>query len=227
MKKNDLKVSVIVRTYNSANFVCFAIDSALNQTLDKKFYEIVVIDDGSKDTTLDILKKYGKKIRLIKQKHLGPTESTNNGILKSRGQYIALLDSDDYFVKNYLEKMIEPFLKNKSIDYVYCDYLEKYKNKQKKVSLKNNIFKTIATAIMFKKELFNKIGFYDKKLFFAEYDLLIRIMKNNKKGKYIPIPLYVYVRNENSLTFNRKRVEEGMFQLGKKYGDIVKKIRKY
>ena len=230
---NMKDITVIIRTYNSAAFVKKAIDSALNQTLNKKFYEILVVDDGSADTTLDILKNnYGNEIKIIKQKHLGASVATNNGILKSRGQYIILLDSDDEFLPDILKKMFSEFKKNNLIDFVYCDYFETLQpgsgqEKKKKVSLKNNIFKTIATAILFKKKLFNEIGFYDKKFFFAEYDFLIKLIKSKKIGKHIPVPLYVYVRNKNSLTSNLNAVKTGIAQLKEKYGNIAEKIRKY
>lgn len=228
MTKEKLKISVIVRTYNSEKFVSDAIESALNQTLDKKLYEIIVVDDGSKDSTLDILeKKYRNKLRIIKQNHLGASSATNKGILESKSEYITLLDSDDIFLPGILEKMLSEFKKDELIDFVYCDYFEKSGNKKKKVSLKNNIFKTIATAIMFKKELFDEIGFYNRKFFFAEYDFLLKLIKNKKIGRHIPVPLYIYRRNKNSLTSDLNLIRRGMDQLKKKYGDIVKKIRKY
>ena len=229
MKNNKPKISVIIRTYNSGKFVKKAIDSALRQTLNKELYEILVIDDGSEDNTLDILKNYKGKIRLIHQEHLGGTPATNRGILESRGKYVTLLDSDDQFLPYTLEKMLKEFEKDKFADFVYCDYFEKpfYGVKRKKVSLKKNIFNSLATAIMFKKELFKELGLNNKDFVFAEYDFLLRMMKAKKIGKHLPIPLYVYIRTEGSLTFDEKVVEKGISQLRKKYGKITEKIRKY
>lgn len=224
-----IKVSVIIRTYNSEKFLKKAINSVLNQTLDKKFYEILVVDDGSTDSTIDILKNYKKKIKLVQQKHLGATPATNRGILESRGKYITLLDSDDQFLPNTLEKMLKEFKKKKSVDFVYCDYFEKplLDGEKKKVSLKKNIFNGLATAIMFKREVFQELGLYNKDFVFAEYDFLLRIMKAKKIGRHIPIPLYTYIRTEGSLTFDKKVVEKGINQLREKYGKIAEKIRKY
>lgn len=229
MPNSKVKISVIVRAYNSGKFVKKAIDSALNQTLDKSFYEILAIDDGSEDDTLDILKKYKGKIRLIHQEHLGGSPATNRGILKSRGRYITLLDSDDQFLPHTLERMLREFENNKSVDFVYCDYFEKPLSggRRKKISLGKNIFNSLATAIMFKKEVFQKLGLYNKDFIFAEYDFLLRLMKAKKVGKHIPIPLYVYIRTKGSLTFDTKVVEKGINQLRKKYGKIAEKIRKY
>lgn len=222
-------ISVVIRTYNSSKTVCKAVDSALNQTLDKNLYEIIVVDDQSSDNTVDSLKnKYGDKIKVMQQKHLGPAETTNNGIKQSSGKYVTMLDSDDFLETTALEKMLGIFNKDKSADFVYCDYFEITDVGKKKISPKKNIFKTIGCGIMFKRELFDKFGFYDKSLIFSEYDFLIKLINNGKKGKHISIPLYNYVRSKNSLTADNSRVLKGMAQLEKKYGkDIIKKIRKY
>jgi glycosyltransferase involved in cell wall biosynthesis len=226
--KKPKKISVIIRTYNSAKTVYESVNSALNQTLDRNLYEIIVIDDASKDNTVDILKNnYGNKIRLIKQKHSGPTKTTNNAIKECAGEYVTMLDSDDTFEPETLEKMIEVFDKDKSIDFAYCDYFEVIKNKKKRISLKKNIFKALGCGIIFKTELFKKLGLYDESLIFSEYDFLIKLINDKKKGKHIAVPLYNYRRNNGSLTFNPDWVNEGFKQLRQKYGDIVKKIRRY
>ena len=227
MKNKELKISVIIRAYNSAKFISKAVESALNQTLNKKHYEVLVVDDGSKDNTSDVLKRYNKKIRIIRQKNLGPATATNKGILKSKGEYIILLDSDDQFLPDILEKMLSQFENNQLIDFAYCDYFEKNGNTKKKISLKNNIFNSLACAIMFKKKLFNEVGLYDKNMIFGEYDLLIKLIKNKRIGKHIPVPLYIYNRIKNSLTSDSNMVETGIWQLKEKYGDVADKIRSY
>ncbi len=221
-------ISVIIRTYNSSQFVCKAVDSALKQTLDKKLYEIIVVDDGSKDNTLQILQNtYGKKIRVVKSKHRGPASISEFGILKSKGEYFTFLDSDDEFLPDILKKMLEVLKKDSIIDFAYCDYFEKIGPKKKIVSLKSNIFNSIATAVMFRKKTFKKINFHTPGMIFGEYDRLIRLLKNNKIGKHIPVPLYVYIRTKGSLTSNSAWVKKGIDQLREKYGNIVEKIRKY
>ena len=225
--KEDVKISVIVRTYNSESTVREALDSVIEQSIDRKKYEILVVDDGSTDNTLNILEEYGNRIRVVKQKHTGPVGATNRGIAESKGVFITLLDSDDVFLKNTLKKMEQGFL-SKFVDYVYCDYFERFGKRGKKVvSLKENIFKTIGCGIMFRKELFNRVGLFDKKFIFAEYDFLVRLIRNKIQGKYISSPLYIYRRNEKSLTFNKEFVREGLKQLRKVHGSMVDKIREY
>lgn len=221
-------ISVIVRSYNSASFMRKALDSALNQTLDKKCYEVLVIDDGSQDNTIDILEnEYARQVRLVKQNHMGLRRAVYEGIRESRGKYIIFLDSDDEFKPEILKRMIDVFQKDPLIDFVYCDYFEKNEEITTKVLLKNNIFNSLWCAIMFKKELFEDIGLPDENLFFAEYEFLIRLINNGKIGKHIPEPLYIYYRGKSTLTSDKKMVEKGIKQIREKYGSIADKIRKY
>ena len=97
------KASVIIVNYNNATFLGNCIDSILNQSY--KDIEIIVVDDKSKDNSVEILKKYKNKINLIrniKQTSYGSYNQINSchkGFLKSKGKYILLLDSDDFFKK--------------------------------------------------------------------------------------------------------------------------------
>lgn len=99
------KVSVIIPAYNREEFIVEAIDSILNQTY--KDFEIIVVDDGSTDNTKQKLEPFKSKIRLIKQKNSERAVARNNGIKNSSGAYIALLDSDDVWIKDKLEKQVE------------------------------------------------------------------------------------------------------------------------
>src|SRR5690349_3602213 len=87
------KVSVIIPTYNRAQFIARAVDSVLEQTY--KDFEIIVIDDGSSDNTQEILKAYEGKIRYVYQQNKGISAARNRGIQEAKGEYIAFLDSDD------------------------------------------------------------------------------------------------------------------------------------
>ena len=100
-------VSVVMPVYNSSSFLNKSIESVQNQTLND--IEIICVDDGSTDDSLDILidlnDKYGN-IKIICQENSGPGIARNNGIKNAYGEYIAFLDSDDIFLDNFaLEKM--------------------------------------------------------------------------------------------------------------------------
>lgn len=223
----EIKISVIIRTHNSANFVKNAVHSVLNQMIPKELYEILVIDDGSTDATKDILKNYGNKIRLVEGRELGAVKSANLGIENSRGEYVILLDSDDVFEPNALEEMLTA-IQDSYADLVYCDYFEKdiENSKIKTISLKDNIFNSVAGGILFKKLLLKELGGYDESLIFPEYDLLIKLMRKKYKYTHVPISLFTYIRHKRSLTADKEIVKKGFKQLFDKYGEI-NGLRKY
>lgn len=107
-KINYPKVSIIMPVYNASKFLNEAIDSVINQTY--KNWELIAVDDGSKDNSLEILKDYSKKyknIRVFKnKKNLGVGKTTNYALSKARGKFIARFDSDDYMPSYRIEKQV-------------------------------------------------------------------------------------------------------------------------
>jgi len=97
------QVSVIIPAYNQAKYLESAIQSALSQTYQD--YEIIVVDDGSTDNTPLIAGRFVKNIRYIRQDNQGLGGARNTGIRIANGHFVALLDSDDQWVPNFLEKM--------------------------------------------------------------------------------------------------------------------------
>ena len=106
MNNCDIKVSVIMPVYNASDFIAAAIDSVLSQTL--KEIELICIDDGSTDNSLDILKEYqanDDRVRIVTETNAGPAIARNNGIRRARGEYLAFLDADDFFESTFLEEL--------------------------------------------------------------------------------------------------------------------------
>ena len=106
MKNSDIKVSVIMPVYNASAFLAPAIDSVLGQTL--REIELICIDDGSTDGSLDILKEYqanDERVRIVTETNAGPAIARNNGIRRARGEYLAFLDADDFFESTLLEEL--------------------------------------------------------------------------------------------------------------------------
>jgi len=226
MNQNLSKITVIIRAYNPGDSIKSAIKSVLSQTLDSSFYETVIIDDGSTEDLAKILGEFNNNIKVIRQRHLGPVGAANTGIKNSKGEYIILLDSDDTFSPSILEEMINIFSENNDIDFVYCDYYEKVPGKKAGVvSLKDNIFNSVAAGIMFKKSVLEQVGGYNENFVFAEYDLLIRLKEKGCKGRHIPRPLYSYKRRSGSITSDKKKIDFAKEQIKKKYGEI--NIRAY
>lgn len=104
----DIELSVIMPIYNGDKNLEETIDSLLNQTL--KTFEIICVDDGSTDESVNILKKYNKsddRIKLLKQNHKGAGAARNLGLSVALGNYVVFLDSDDIFFETMLDKIVE------------------------------------------------------------------------------------------------------------------------
>ena len=111
-------ITVIIPTYNKADFISQTIESVLQQTY--KNFEIVIIDDCSSDNTEGVAQKYlSGKIRYFKHKtNWGPGATFNDGIKKARTEYITLIASDDILLPAHLELVINEFKKDKKIETV-------------------------------------------------------------------------------------------------------------
>ena len=114
------KVSVIIPVYNVEKYLRECLDSVVNQTL--REIEIICVDDGSTDSSLDILKEYASKdnrITVIGQQNLHAGVARNAGLAVARGEYLSFLDSDDFFELNMLAEMYNTAKKDGS-DTVIC-----------------------------------------------------------------------------------------------------------
>jgi glycosyltransferase involved in cell wall biosynthesis len=113
--------SIVIPSFKSAHMIADALESVFTQTY--KNYEIIVINDGSPDTALleDKLLPYRDRIIYIRQENKGPGGARNTGILKSRGEFIAFLDSDDQWLPEHLSDMWELLQKNPALDLAYAD----------------------------------------------------------------------------------------------------------
>lgn len=185
-RKNNIAVSVIIPTYNRGWILNEAIDSVLSQTF--KDYELIVVDDGSDDNTAEILKNYSKKIRIIYQENQGVSAARNRGIVSSNGRFIALLDSDDLWLPEKLNRQIS-FFRNYP-DAIICQTQEIWIRNGKRVNpgkrhkkLSGMIFEpslslclVSPSAVMFKRELIDKVGLFDEAFPACEdYDLWLRV----------------------------------------------------
>ncbi len=113
-------VTVIIPSYNHAIFLNECIDSVLLQ--DYPAIEVVVVDDGSTDGSLEILRAYGNKILLIEQCGGRQARARNLALAVARGEYVAFLDSDDRYRSGRIRCAVEVFLNNSAIDVVWSDY---------------------------------------------------------------------------------------------------------
>jgi glycosyltransferase involved in cell wall biosynthesis len=195
-------VSLIITSYNYAQYVERAIRSALDQSLSKSEYEILVINDCSTDRTVDVLSNYTEEVRVFNlEKNLGLSGARNFGIQKAKGQFIVFLDADDYIHRDLL-KVQKLFLEeNTSLDAVSTDY---YLVNEKGVRQRhvNAEEEPIACGIMFRKDFLYNVGLYDE-TFRAREEEELRIRWTKKYNIYnVIIPLYRYRMHDSNLTKN-------------------------
>jgi len=181
--KNQFKISIITVTKNSEKFLKRNINSVLNQNY--KNYEHIIVDGNSTDKTLKILKKYKKKIKLIKNfNDKGLYHAMNEGIKCCKGEIIGILNSDDVYFRNTLKIVNKYFQKNKKLDFLFGSvYKHKllYGYKPWKISYSFGFYSTHSVGFFIKRKSQLKVGFYslDYK-FSADYDLFFRMIKKFK-----------------------------------------------
>lgn len=117
-------VSVIMPVYNGETYLRQCLDSVVNQTL--KEIEIICVDDGSSDRSVEILKEYAAKderVMVLQQANAGAGAARNNGLSKASGKYLSFLDSDDFFETDMLEKAVEKIAADRADFVVFrCDH---------------------------------------------------------------------------------------------------------
>lgn len=140
------KVSVIVPIYNVEKFLSQCLDCLINQTL--KDIEIICVNDGSTDNSLQILEEYSQKderIKIINQANGGLSSARNSGIKIAQGEFIGFLDSDDYLDLNFYESLYSR-AKDTNSDIVTCEYIYKITNNDKKKELFLKVNRNVVTS---------------------------------------------------------------------------------
>ena len=181
-----MHVSVIIPTYNRKHTLKRAIQSVYIQSLLP--FEIIVVDDGSKDGTKEWVKQKYPGIKYIYQKNRGVSSARNKGIKIAQGDWIALLDSDDEWLPNKLSEQISKIKSNLDVKILHSNeiwirngvrvnQMKKHKKFGGYIFEKClDICRISPSSVMLKKEIFNDIGTFDESLKVCEdYDLWLRI----------------------------------------------------
>jgi glycosyltransferase involved in cell wall biosynthesis len=197
-----IKFSIIITCFNREKFISKSIRSSINQFfVGTDRHEIIVVDDNSKDASEKIISDFVPVIKFIKnKKNLGIAGSRNRGIRISKGQYILMLDSDDYISNNFLDIMGRFLDANDNWDAAACDYIKIKKNGKilKRYNCKKN---PIACGILFRRKSLLNIGLYNEKISInEEIDLKRRFLAKKLKMGYVELPLYRYVMHDSNIT---------------------------
>ena len=217
--KKVVKVSIIIPVYNGERYVSEAIDSVLNQTY--RDFEIIVIDDGSKDNTSNILRMYGEKIRWKSQENRGQASALNEGFNMVKGKYIAYLDADDVCLPERFENQVKYLDEHSNVGLVYSDRYQINENgiiqrviksqpHDNFVLLQNNYIPR--SAVMHKRECLNEVGLFDESITGDDdWDMWIRISEKFERG-YMDKPLVKYRVHGGNISLTRpKRLDRGRY----------------
>jgi len=225
-------ISVIVPLYNYERYIRYCIRSILNQTYTN--FELIIVDDCSKDNSYKIAKKNEEKDNRIKvirlNKNYGYSKAKNEGIILSKGKYIVTLDADDMMTKKSLQIRIEAAIKN-NVSFVYADAImvknditlkncyklnpERIRKKRTSNAIYNashGLYNIHAQSIMIHRDVFKKYGLFDENLRSrSDREMWWRLFGRSSSDKvnissyYINEPVAYYRYHRNSMWRRRKR----------------------
>lgn len=239
--EKEIKVSVIIPVYNVEKYLKKCIDSVLAQ--DYSEYEIILVDDGSTDSSGTICDEYDERyqqIKVIHQTNKGLGGARNTGIDNAIGEYILFVDSDDYIEKNTLSVLINKAEENDA-DLVICNFktvtLDEKVIRESKLSLPSGVFnlktncemiftQVSAWAKLYKRSIFinNNIRFPEK-YWFEDIWVTYEIFLNSERVVKCDNVLYNYVMREGSI-MNSKNIERNM-EILKAYDSVRDMMKRH
>ena len=185
--KNKPLISIITVVFNGEKYIESAIQSVINQNYDN--VEYIIIDGGSNDSTVKIIKKYINEIDyVVSERDNGIYDAMNKGITLCNGNIIGILNSDDYYSDDIFNEIVNP-LKYNNYDLIHGDIRLIYNRVTKIHSTRkmNYLFKYITTpfkhpSLFIKKDVYKKIGLFDLNFkIVSDYDFMLRCINNNVK----------------------------------------------
>jgi glycosyltransferase involved in cell wall biosynthesis len=221
--KPDPRVSVVIPSYNVANFIKETLDSALAQTF--RDFEVIVVNDGSPDSEdfENILQDYFDDIIYLRQENGGVSAARNSAILNSRGSLLALLDGDDVWLPHKLDAQVR-FMDSNQLDLVYCDaflfgdtiskpktFMEKSPSNGDVTpeSLLTGKCNVLASAAIVKRDIVIENGMFDGRAnSFEDFDLWLRLCKKGAKIGYQRDQMLKYRIRSGSLTGDKLKAAE-------------------
>ncbi len=222
-------VSIITPSYNQGAFIKATIDSVLNQ--DYPNIEYLVMDGGSTDNTVEILKSYGDRIQWISEKDDGQADAVNRGIRCAKGQIIGWLNSDDTYLEGAVTKMVTYMKSHPDADMVYGEgyytdkdgnIIERYLTEKFDIQRLAEMCIICQPTAFFTKDIVEKAGMLDiEHQLSMDYELWLRMAK---VGKISYIPEYIATSRmyeENKTLSRRKEVYEETCRAVKKHYNYV------
>jgi glycosyltransferase involved in cell wall biosynthesis len=224
--------SIIIPSYNQGNFIAQTIESILNQSY--KNVEVLVIDGGSTDNTIDVLKSYNNRIFWLSEKDEGQTHAINKGLQLAKGDIITYLNSDDYYLDGALEQVANTFSATKGTlwltgDKIIVDeqnntihrLISTYKlffRKRLSFNLLSVLNPIAQPSTFFTRQMIDKIGVFNEDLHYTmDYDFWMRAIKIQQPVvlKYKLSAFRVHKQSKGGAQFKKQFQEE--LVIAKKY----------
>ncbi len=216
-------VSVIIPTYNRADLVVQAVQSALNQTYTN--VEIIVVDDGSTDNTRELLNQYEAEIKYIYQERTERSKARNEGFRYSKGDYVAFLDSDDLWLPAKIEKQVQVLENRHDVGVVYTgvQFIDRNGNPYNQEMrwdtpkrqvlyedlMTNNIVTGTTSSVMIRRISLEKVGLFDETMNTCEdLDLYRRLARDCNFHK-IDLPLVKFRIHPGNTQHNASQMAKG------------------
>ena len=222
-------VSVVVPVYNQGQYLDEALQSLLGQTYSN--IEIIVLDDGSADTTPEVLKKYTGKLYWESQPNMGQSRTLNKGWQMAKGEYLSYLSGDDALLPDAIMTSVDSLERNPKAVLTYCDFslIDPHSRVIRQVTTPNFNFQRMITDVVcppgpgpvFRRGAFEKAGLWDAQYRqMPDYDYWLRL---GLQGGFLRIPqvLAKFRVHESSQTFSQAseeraeepvRIIEGFFE---------------
>ena len=240
------KISIIIPVYKTEKYLKKCLDSILKQTY--KNLEIILVDDGSPDSSGKICDEYAqkdKRIVVVHQKNFGVSYARNVGLNIATGEYVAFVDSDDWIDSNMYEVMLSQIKKN-NFDIVRCSYLKEYESETQKVDhfykenteinlgeVRKNILKLLVTGkihaylpllLIRKAIILDEMRFNSFVSMREDLIWLIAVLAKAKNISILTDTMYHYYQNENSATNSKRNREKNIKDMIIVYEEIYKTL---
>ena len=226
-----MKISIIIPLFNQAQYVASTISSVLDQS--KKPHEIIVVNDGSTDDSLEIAKSFENQgVKVISQTNRGLPSARNTGIMNATGDYILPLDADDMLLENAIERIAQ-VAQDTNADIISPSF-KCFGIAQDEIILMSNPkiedFKTgnrVGYCSAVKRDVLLEAGGYSSKMWCGYEDLALwfDLLSRGKKLITIPEVLWLYRTKPNSMIDDAKKHHvELMTQIAKDFPDIFPEV---
>jgi hypothetical protein len=190
------RLAIVTPSYNTGRYIGAAVSSVLDQ--EEADFDYIVMDGGSTDNTVDVLKRFGKRLRWVSQKDNGQSDAINRGFSQTGGEILGWLNSDDTYAPGAFRAVAEIFAANPDVDLVYgdatytdtrgqhiadCVHVEPYS--RHRLFCYSDFL--VQPATFFRRRAFEAVGGVDAAIHWAmDYDLWLRIVAKESRVAYLP-----------------------------------------